>query len=153
MVTATHLARRLRGSSKAEVLLIDRNRAHVWKPMLHTFAAGTSVYANENVSFIPYAKLTGYKYWPGDFGSLDRKTQTIKLKPTPLPAAGEMGRRHQSAHAAAHYDDTMQLVSLFGGGHRGHFNDMDEASARRQARCELTVLPPEEIGLAVLRKS
>ncbi|MGH6793672.1 MAG: NAD(P)/FAD-dependent oxidoreductase [Methylocella sp.] len=58
--------------------------------MLHAFAAGTSDYANENVSFIPHAKLTGYKYWPGDFGGLDRKTQTIKLKPTPLPAAGEM---------------------------------------------------------------
>ena len=90
LVTATHLARRLRGSGKAEILLIDRNRAHVWKPMLHTFAAGTSDYANENVSFIPHAKLTSYKYWPGDFGGLDRKTQTIKLKPTPLPAAGEM---------------------------------------------------------------
>jgi NADH:ubiquinone reductase (H+-translocating) len=90
LVTATHLARRLGRSGKAEVLLIDRNRAHVWKPMLHTFAAGTSDYAEENVSFIPHAKLTGYKYWPGDFGGLDRKTQTIKLKPTPLPAAGEM---------------------------------------------------------------
>ncbi|MGH9454604.1 MAG: NAD(P)/FAD-dependent oxidoreductase, partial [Terriglobia bacterium] len=90
LVTATHLVRRLGRSGKAEVLLVDRNRAHVWKPMLHAFAAGTSDYANENVSFIPHAKLTGYKYWPGDFGGLDRKTQTIKLKPTPLPAAGEM---------------------------------------------------------------
>jgi NADH dehydrogenase len=90
LVAATHLARKLRRSGRAEVLLIDRNRAHVWKPMLHTFAAGTSDYANENVSFIPHAKLTGYKYWPGDFGGLNRKTQTIELKPTPLPAAGEM---------------------------------------------------------------
>jgi hypothetical protein len=40
------------------------------------------------VSFIPHAKLTGYKYWPGDFGGVDRKTQTIQLKRTPLPAAG-----------------------------------------------------------------
>ncbi len=90
LVTATHLVRRLGRSDKAEVLLVDRNRAHVWKPMLHTFAAGTSDYAYENVSFIPHAKLTGYKYWPGDFGGLDRKAQTIKLKPTALPAAGEM---------------------------------------------------------------
>lgn len=90
LVTATHLARKLKGSGKAEVLLVDRNRAHVWKPMLHTFAAGTSDYANENVSFLPHAKLTGYKYWPGDFGGLDRKTQTIKLNPTHLPALGEM---------------------------------------------------------------
>jgi NADH dehydrogenase len=90
LVTATHLARRLRRSDKAAILLVDRNRAHVWKPMLHTFAAGTSDYANENVSFIAHAKLTGYKYWPGDFGGLDRKAQTINLKPTQLPAAGEM---------------------------------------------------------------
>ena len=85
-------------------------------------------------------------------GSVAVYQQDLRLTRTPQPS-GEMGRRHQSAYAAAHYDDTMQLVSLFGGGHRGHFNDMDEASARRQARCELTVLPPEEIGLAVLRKS
>jgi NADH:ubiquinone reductase (H+-translocating) len=90
LVTATHLVRRLRRSGKAEVLLVDRNRAHVWKPMLHTFAAGTSDYAYENVSFIPHAKLTGYKYRPGDFGGLDRKARTIKLNPTPLPTAGEM---------------------------------------------------------------
>jgi NADH dehydrogenase len=56
LVTATHLARKLRGSDKAEVLLVDRNRAHVWKPMLHTFAAGTSDYANENVSLSAFAQ-------------------------------------------------------------------------------------------------
>jgi len=59
LVTATRLARKPRGSDKAEVLLVDRNRAHVWKPMLHTFAAGTSDCANENVSFFSHAKLTG----------------------------------------------------------------------------------------------
>ena len=67
--------------------------------------------------------------------------------------SGEVGGRHQSGDAAAHNDDPMQLVSLFGGGHRSHFSAIAEASARRQARCELTVLPADEIGLAVLRKS
>jgi hypothetical protein len=71
---------------------------------------------------------------------------------TPQPS-GKVGRCHQSADSAAHNNDAMQLASLFGGGHRSYFNDMDEASARRQARCELTVLPPDEIGLAVLRNS
>jgi NADH dehydrogenase len=90
MVTATHLARRLGRSDKAEVILVDRNLAHVWKPMLHTFAAGTSDYADEKISFIPHAKLTGYKYWTGEFGGLDRKTRTVTLKATPLPAPGEV---------------------------------------------------------------
>ena len=79
-VTATHLVRRLGRSDKAEVLLVDRNRAHVWKPMLHTFAAGRRIMRTENVSFIPHAKLTGYKYWPGDFGGLDRKAQNYQTQ-------------------------------------------------------------------------
>jgi NADH dehydrogenase len=90
MVTATHLARRLGRSGKAEVVLVDRNLADVWKPMLHTFVAVTSDYADEKISFIPHAKRTGYKYWPGDFGGLDRKTRTVTLKATPLPAPGEV---------------------------------------------------------------
>lgn len=42
IVIATHLSQRLARSKTAEILLIDRNRVHVWKPMLHTFAAGTA---------------------------------------------------------------------------------------------------------------
>jgi NADH dehydrogenase len=89
LVTATHLARRLRGTGLAEIVLVDRNRAHVWKPMLHRFAAGTATYADENISFMPHAKLTGYEYWAGDFGGLDRATKTVRLNPTPLPASGD----------------------------------------------------------------
>ena len=49
IVTATHLSRRLTRSKLANILLIDHNLAHVWKPMLHTFAAGTANYTNENI--------------------------------------------------------------------------------------------------------
>jgi hypothetical protein len=49
-------------------------------------------------------------------------------------------------NAAAHNDDAVQLASLFGGGHRSDFSAMVEASARRQARWELTILPADEMG-------
>src|SRR5262245_15895883 len=58
IVTATHLSRRLTRSKLADILLVDHNLAHVWKPMLHTFAAGTANYTNENISFISHAKRT-----------------------------------------------------------------------------------------------
>jgi transposase IS116/IS110/IS902 family protein len=60
IVTATHLSRRLTRSKLAEILLVDHNLAHVWKPMLHTFAAGTANYTNENISFISHAKRNLY---------------------------------------------------------------------------------------------
>jgi NADH dehydrogenase len=85
IVTATHLSRKLRRSGSAEVLLIDRNRAHVWKPMLHSFAAGTANYTNENISFISHAKLNGFKYWPGELQGLDRSGKAVDLGPVPLP--------------------------------------------------------------------
>ena len=76
------------------------------------------------------------------------------LGPTRAPQfSGKMGRCHQSADAATHDNDAMQLMALIAWGYRSHFSATVEASARRQARCELTVLPPEEIGVAVLRKS
>src|SRR5499427_7592530 len=89
IVTATHLSRRLTRSKSADVLLVDHNLAHVWKPMLHTFAAGTANYTNENISFISHAKLNGFKYWPGELRGLDRRGKVVDLGPVALPDPGE----------------------------------------------------------------
>jgi NADH dehydrogenase len=87
IVTATHLSRHLRRSKTAEILLIDRNRAHIWK---HTFAAGTANYTNEVISFISHAKRNGFRYWPGELAGLDRRNKVVQLGPVPLPDATEM---------------------------------------------------------------
>ncbi len=54
--------------------------------------------ASCGISFIPHAKLTGYKYWPGEFGAPDHKTRTVTLKATPLPAPGEVLPRTTITH-------------------------------------------------------
>jgi NADH dehydrogenase len=89
IVTATHLSRQLRRIALADVLLIDHNPAHIWKPMLHTFAAGTANYTNENISFISHAKLNGFKYWPGELRGLDRSGKAVDLGPVALPDSEE----------------------------------------------------------------
>ena len=71
IVTATHLAR-LRGTDQAGVILIDHNFAHAWKPMLHTFAAGTASYAVQSIRFAPHARCNGFVYRPGELARLDR---------------------------------------------------------------------------------
>ena len=85
IVVATHLARRLPPAEAAQVLLVDQNPAHVWKPMLHTFAAGTSVYANEAISYTSQAARSGFRHWPGVLAGLDRARRRVKLGPVRLP--------------------------------------------------------------------
>uniref|UniRef100_UPI003C75C564 FAD-dependent oxidoreductase n=1 Tax=Roseomonas chloroacetimidivorans TaxID=1766656 RepID=UPI003C75C564 len=52
---ATQLGKRLGHSGQAAITLIDRDTAHVWKPMLHTIAAGTSDVHREQVAFASHA--------------------------------------------------------------------------------------------------
>jgi NADH:ubiquinone reductase (H+-translocating) len=85
IVTATHLARKVGKSDAAKILLIDHNLAHVWKPMLHTFAAGTANYSTQSISFAAHATRHGFGFWPGDLCGLDRTRRTVELGPITLP--------------------------------------------------------------------
>lgn len=85
VVVATHMGRRSRRRGDVSILLVDRNPAHVWKPMLHTFAAGTATYANENIPFVSQAKRAGFHYWPGTLDGLDRAAGEVELGPVLLP--------------------------------------------------------------------
>ena len=38
---ATRLGRKLGRKGKAQITLVDRNRTHLWKPLLHEVAAGS----------------------------------------------------------------------------------------------------------------
>ena len=69
VVVATHMGRRNARRHDADIVLVDRNPAHVWKPMLHTFAAGTATYANENIPFVTQAKRASFRYHPGTLAS------------------------------------------------------------------------------------
>ena len=49
---ATRLAGRKAGQRRIMTTLIDRESAHVWKPMLHTIAAGTRDVHQQQTSFV-----------------------------------------------------------------------------------------------------
>jgi hypothetical protein len=93
IVTATHLSRRLTRGKLADILLVDHNLAHVWKPMLHTFAAGTANYTNENISFISHAKRNHFRYWPGELSGLSRSRKTVELGSVSMPDGGKASRQ------------------------------------------------------------
>ncbi|QJW56434.1 NADH dehydrogenase [Serratia plymuthica] len=79
---ATVLARRWqRKRDTPLVTLVDRDSAHVWKPMLHTLAAGTSDISQQQTPFIAQAHDSGFIYQFGELQGLDRGRRKLLVGP------------------------------------------------------------------------
>jgi len=81
---ATHLARKKVGGEPIEVTLIDKETAYVWKPMLHTIAAGTSDAGTQQTVFSAQARSHGFGYQPGEAMSIDRTRREVEVAPLRL---------------------------------------------------------------------
>lgn len=78
---ATHLAGRETERGRLAVTLIDREPAHVWKPMLHTIAAGTRDVYQQQTSYVAQARERGFTFQPGEIVAIDRTARRICLAP------------------------------------------------------------------------
>lgn len=67
------------GSKLPPVLLIDREFAHVWKPMLHTIAAGTRDIYQQQTAYIAQAHACNFSYEPGELLGIDRESRQVKI--------------------------------------------------------------------------
>ena len=52
---ATKLGERLGRHRRARVTLVDRNRTHIWKPLLHSVAAGSLRRSQHELNYIAQA--------------------------------------------------------------------------------------------------
>lgn len=89
LALATRLGNSVGRSGRAEITLVDKSFAHVWKPMLHCFAAGTAANENYRISFMSQASRHHFEFWPGEITALDRQAKTISLAPIKDPQTGE----------------------------------------------------------------
>ncbi|GLS25878.1 NAD(P)/FAD-dependent oxidoreductase [Marinibactrum halimedae] len=78
---ATYLGRKLGAKKKAEVLLIDRQPTHLWKPLLHEVAAGSLDSEVDSVSYRAHGHQNGFQFKLGEFCGLDSDRQCIQLAP------------------------------------------------------------------------
>ena len=78
---ATKLGRKLGKKKKAEVVLIDRNTTHLWKPLLHEIAVGTMDEGVDAVSYRGHAIANGFHFRVGNMTGLDRDTKQVILAP------------------------------------------------------------------------
>ena len=81
LALATRLGKSVGKSGRAEITLVDKSFAHVWKPMLHCFAAGTAANENDRISFMSQASRHHFDFWPGEISGMDRTAKTITLAP------------------------------------------------------------------------
>lgn len=81
MLLATRLGRRLGRSGKAHICLVDREFTHVWKPLLHTIAAGTRDVHQQRVHFLAHAPQNGYHFEPGELVGVARHARYVRIGP------------------------------------------------------------------------
>lgn len=65
----------------ASVTLVDHAAAHVWKPILHTIAAGTRDVAQQQTAYLGAAREAGFMFRAGSLRALDRTAGEIELAP------------------------------------------------------------------------
>ncbi|MEM9706310.1 MAG: NAD(P)/FAD-dependent oxidoreductase [Pseudomonadota bacterium] len=80
LMLATRLGHTFKNNNSAHVFLVDRAPVHVWKPILHTFAAGSANAHEDGVPFVAQAKQSGFTYLPGALDSINRDKKTVTIK-------------------------------------------------------------------------
>ncbi|WP_413615077.1 NAD(P)/FAD-dependent oxidoreductase [Halomonas cupida] len=77
----TRLGRKLGRKDKADIILVDRNSTHIWKPLLHEVATGVLDSGLDEISYQGHSATHGYRFQRGTLSDLDRDTQQITLAP------------------------------------------------------------------------
>ncbi|GHE21467.1 NAD(P)/FAD-dependent oxidoreductase [Halomonas urumqiensis] len=77
----TRLGKKLGKRERAEIVLIDRNTTHIWKPLLHEVATGALDSGLDEVSYQGHARANGYRFQLGTLCGLDRENRQLELSP------------------------------------------------------------------------
>ncbi|MGQ7249772.1 NAD(P)/FAD-dependent oxidoreductase [Halomonas sp. V046] len=75
----TRLGRRLGKKGKADVVLVDRNSTHIWKPLLHEVATGVLDSGLDEISYQGHSGSNGYRFQRGTLCNLNRETRCVTL--------------------------------------------------------------------------
>lgn len=70
------------GRDRHDIILVDRNRTHIWKPLLHEVAAGSLDANMDEVGYGGHGARWGYRFFNGELAGLDRDARQIVIAPT-----------------------------------------------------------------------
>jgi NADH dehydrogenase len=158
---ATRLGDTLGRRGKALVTLIDRSRTHLWKPLLHEFAAGTMDLDQHALDYLAQARWHHFRFQLGEMDGLDRGRRTVLVAATRDGDGRELIPRREIAY------DTLVIAV---GSHSNDFRtpgahehaisldraDQAELFHRRlidaciRANSQPTPLRPEQLNVAII---
>jgi len=158
---AIRLGDKLGKRGKASVTLIDRQRTHLWKPLLHEIAAGSMDLSVHEIDYLALAYWHGFVYRVGEMTGLDRTRGVVEVG----PFVDEEGRQVTQKHEVG-YDI---LVIAIGSGTNGfgtpgvreHAIALEMAgeaalfhrrlvNACIRAHSQTTPLAPEQLQVAII---
>jgi NADH dehydrogenase len=93
----SRLSRTLGKKKLAEIILVDRQPTHVWKPLLHEVAAGVIDKNSDGVDYRIHAARHNYQFQLGTLIDIDQKNRLIKLDPI-LDEQGEILIPHRDVN-------------------------------------------------------
>jgi NADH:ubiquinone reductase (H+-translocating) len=79
---ATQLGDRFRRTKAGRVTLIDRTRTHLWKPLLHSVAAGSMDPSEHELDYLAQAYWHNFRYRFGEMVGIDRERKLVLMAPT-----------------------------------------------------------------------
>ena len=102
---ATSLGDTFARRGRARVTLVDASRTHIWKPLLHSVAAGSLRRSQHELNYMAQAHWHHFRFRLGQMTGLDRAAKTITLAPTHDDEGREI-----SPEAHLHYDILVMAI-------------------------------------------
>ena len=76
---AVRLGRKLRRRKDVEVMLIDKNPTHIWKPLFHEVATGSMNSYHDEASYLMLARKHKFNFILGRVVNIDTADQSVQL--------------------------------------------------------------------------
>jgi NADH dehydrogenase len=78
---ATRLGNKLGRRGRAQIQLLDKTRAHLWKPLLHEIAAGSMDLGVHELNYLAQSHWHHFRYRLGEMVGLDRARREVRVAP------------------------------------------------------------------------
>lgn len=69
------------GREHFDIILVERNHTHIWKPLLHEVAAGSLDANLDEVGYRSHGHRWGYRFFLGSVEDIDRETRHVVIAP------------------------------------------------------------------------
>ena len=83
------------GREEYDIILVERNQTHIWKPLLHEVAAGSLDANLDEVGYRSHGHRWGYRFFYGNLESIDRTNRQVIIAPILDDAGKEIIAQHR----------------------------------------------------------